>query len=130
MPWSDAMTLAIKIDNRIQGTRPPEQDAVWGLEPHPLSQRSSNLRFPCSAKGTPINPGKNPTIQQTSTKHKHHLQHLTPTSSRVPKQTSSLILPPAAEHPLTWTKFGVTWVVVGPLSSGLNDKQPNESRLG
>ncbi|KAH9244586.1 hypothetical protein BASA81_018011 [Batrachochytrium salamandrivorans] len=99
------MTLAIKIDNRIQERRRNRRSL---LDPCP-SDHPTTFHV---LEGHLINPETQPSTAAAAAATPTPTS--TPTSSRVPTNSST---PPAARQPTTWT---LTWFVVVP-SLRLND---------
>ncbi|KAH9253415.1 hypothetical protein BASA81_008612 [Batrachochytrium salamandrivorans] len=99
---SDAMTLAIKIDNRIQERRREQTQSA-----RPLSQQSSNY-VPCPRRA-PYQP-REPNYQQQQ-QQQHQLQHQ---HQLRPEYQTNSSTPPAARQP---DYMDVDLVRRGPLSS-------------
>ncbi|KAH6562648.1 hypothetical protein BASA60_011036 [Batrachochytrium salamandrivorans] len=99
---SEAMTLAIKIDNRIQERRREQTQSA-----RPLSQRSSNY-VPCPRRA-PYQP-REPNYQQQQ-QQQHQLQHQ---HQLRPEYQTNSSTPPAARQP---DYMDVDLVRRGPLSS-------------
>ncbi|KAH9244262.1 hypothetical protein BASA81_018345 [Batrachochytrium salamandrivorans] len=106
------MTLAIKIDNRIQERRREQTQSA-----RPLSQRSSNTFH--VLEGHLINP-ENPNHQQQQ-QQQHQLQHQ---HQLRPEYQTNSSTPPAARQP---DYMDVDLVRRGPLSSA-ERQHPNESK--